>query len=111
MVVRIAFTAAVPEWRKRGRYTHGALARNPDPDNQLAVNSANVTITGCWEAIYTGYSLFRVKNTFSSFLPHVATRDVYLLLLKWGSSNTNIAEPAGRVNGRSVCTIMLPVIY
>ena len=70
----VTFTAAVPAGGSAEVYFR--FEKNPYPDTEPSVNSANVTITGAEEATYTVDIDAQGENTFSSFLLYVVTQDV-----------------------------------
>ena len=88
----ITFTAAVPDGGNAEVYFR--FEKNPYPDTEPSVNSANVTITGAEEATYTVDIAAQGENTFSSFLLYVVTRDVPVVVKNVVVTQT-AAEPAG----------------
>ena len=88
----VTFTAAVPDGGNAEVYFR--FEKNPYPDTEPSVNSANVTITGAEEATYTVDIAAQGENTFSSFLLYVVTRDVPVVVKNVVVTQT-AAEPAG----------------
>ena len=90
----VTFTAAAPSGDVSVRFR---FEKNPYPDTEPSVNSADVVISGTEEKTYTVDIPAQGENTFSSFLLYVVERDIPVVV-----KNVKVSQKAASLEGGEV---------